>query len=161
MHTFQWNRLEFWRQSKLKRREFTFNRCYQSLYACTMYFQGRRNTCNMLRSLKQKQRKVWTSSHKIYQAKLFCCVRYQNVTKLCPPFARFIHHFPIFIFPRLPLANISLQYKLLGTRSRPMDTQCALSYFSKKMFVEAALSNVNDSFTLGRLMKQPKTFCDP
>ena len=27
-----------------------------------------------------------------------------------------------------------LQYKLLGTRSRPMDTQSAISYFSKKMF---------------------------
>ena len=63
---------ELWRQSKLKRREFTYNRCYQRLYTCTMYFQGRRNTRNMLRSLKQKQRKVWTSSQKIYQAKMFC-----------------------------------------------------------------------------------------
>ena len=53
-----------------------------------MYFQGRRNACNMLRSLKQKQRKEWTSSHKIYQAKWFVGVLYQNVTKLCPPFAR-------------------------------------------------------------------------
>ena len=26
----------------------------------------------MLGRLKQKQRKVWTSSHKIYQAKMFC-----------------------------------------------------------------------------------------
>ena len=41
------------------------------VYIHTMYFQGRRNTSNMLRSLKQKQRKVWTSSHKIYQAKMF------------------------------------------------------------------------------------------
>ena len=27
--------------------------------------------------------------------------------------------------------------------------------------MEAALSNVNDSFTLSRLMKRPKTVCDP
>ena len=27
--------------------------------------------------------------------------------------------------------------------------------------MEAALSNVNDSFTLSRLMKRPKTCCDP
>ena len=27
--------------------------------------------------------------------------------------------------------------------------------------LEAALSNVDDSFTLSRLMKGPKTFCDP
>ena len=52
-----------------------------------MYVQARRNTCNMLRSLKQKQRKVWTSSHKIYQAKMFCWRSISNVTKLCPLFA--------------------------------------------------------------------------
>ena len=39
---------------------------------------------------KRKQRKEWTSSHKIYQANCFVGVRYQNVIKLCPPFARFI-----------------------------------------------------------------------
>ena len=174
-----------------------------------MYFQGRRNTCNMLRSLKQKQRNVWTSSHKIYHEKCFVGVRYQNVTKLCPPFARFIHHFPIFIFPRLPLSNISLQYKLLGTRAefnnasafkrslywcqalhitnkdryqltsarRPLallnSPQVKTNGYPKRSFLflkenvcsgyslEAALSNVNDSFTLSRLMKQSKTFFDP
>ena len=48
-----------------------------------------------------------------------------------------------------------------------MDTQSAIFfYFSRKMFavgysLEAALSNVNGSFTLSRLMKRPKTFCDP
>ena len=47
-----------------------------------------------------------------------------------------------------------------------MDTQSALSYLSKKMFavgysLEVGLSNVNDSFTLSRLMKRSTTFCDP
>ena len=46
-----------------------------------------------------------------------------------------------------------------------MDTQSALSLFLKENVcsgypLEGALSNVNDSFTLSRLMKQPKTFCD-
>ena len=76
------------------------------------------------------------------------------------------HHFPIFIFLRLSLANISLQYKLFRTMSRPMDTQSALFLFLKENVcsgysLEAALSNVNDSFTLSRLMKRPKTCCDP
>ena len=40
------------------------------------------------------------------------------------------------------------------------------SYFSMKCLqwgysLEAALSNVYGSFTLSRLMKRPKTFCDP
>ena len=81
---------EFQRQSKLKRGDTSYNRCNQIICTCTMYFQGRRITCNMLCSLKQKQRKEWTSSHKIYQAKCFVGVRYQNVTKLCPPIARCI-----------------------------------------------------------------------
>ena len=76
------------------------------------------------------------------------------------------HHFPIFIFSRLTLANISLHYKLFGTGSRPMDTQKRYFLFLEENVcsgysLEAALSNVNDSFTLSRLMKRPKTFCDP
>ena len=64
---------------------------------------------------------------------------------------------------RLSLANISLQYKLLGTRSRPMDTKKRYFLFFKENVcsgysLEAALSNVNDSFTLSRLMKRPKHF---
>ena len=47
-----------------------------------------------------------------------------------------------------------------------MDTQSAIFLFLKENVcrwysLEAALSNVNDSFTLSRLMKRPKTFCDP
>ena len=158
----------------MKQRDISHNRCNQNyIYTYTMYFQGRRNTCNMLRSLKQRQRKEWTSSHKIYQAKCFVGVRYQNVTKLCPPFARCIGSkrfvwicFPIFIYLRLFLPNISLQYKLFRTSSRPMDTQSAIFLFLKEKVcsgysLEAALSNVNDSFTLSRLMKRPKTCCDP
>ena len=147
-------------------------------YTYTMYFQGRRNTCNMLRSLiKQKQRKEWTSSNKTYQAKYFVGVRYQNVINCallsldasdqrdsCGRASP--HHFLIFIVPRLSLANIALQYKLFRTRSRPMDTQRAIFLFLKENVcsgysLEAALSNVNDSFTLSRLMKRPKTCCDP
>ena len=45
-----------------------------------------------------------------------------------------------------------------------MDTQSAIFLFLKENVcsgysLEAALSNVNDSFTLSRLMKRPKTFC--
>ena len=63
------------------------------------------------------------------------------------------------------LLLISLQYKLLETRSRPMDTQSAIFLFLKenvcsRYSLGAALSNVNDSFTSSRLMKRPKTFCD-
>ena len=61
---------------------------------------------------------------------------------------------------------ISLQYKLFRTRSRPMDTQSAFFLFLKENVcsgysLEAALSNLNDSFTLSRLMKRPKTCCHP
>ena len=47
-----------------------------------------------------------------------------------------------------------------------MDTQSAVLLFLKENVcswysLEAALSNVNGSFTLSRLMKQSKTFCDP
>ena len=74
-----------------------------------------------------------------------------------------LHHFPISIFVWLSLANISLQYKLFRTRSIPMNTQSAFFLFLKENVcsgysLEAALSNVNDSFTLSRLMKRPKTF---
>ena len=41
-----------------------------------------------------------------------------------------------------------------------MDTQSYISYVCSGYLLEAALSNVNDSFTLSRLMKRPKTFCD-
>ena len=73
------------------------------------------------------------------------------------------HHFPIFLFLWLSLANISVQYKLFRTRSRPMDTQRTLSYFSKEMFAVGThwkrlfLMRI-DCFTLSRLMKRPKTF---
>ena len=148
----------------MKRRDISYNRCYQILY-----FRGRRNIFNMLRSLKQKHRKVWTSSHKIYQVG----VRYQNVMELCLPLLLDAsgqrdscgcsgpHHFPIFISPRLSLAYISLQYKLFGTRSRPMDTQSAITCFSKKIFTVSTHWKRLFLFTLSRLMKRPKTFCDP
>ena len=47
-----------------------------------------------------------------------------------------------------------------------MDTQSAIFLFLKENVcsgysLEAAPSNVNDSFTLSRLMKQPKTCCNP
>ena len=47
-----------------------------------------------------------------------------------------------------------------------MDTQSAIFLFLKENVcsgysLEAALSNVNDSFTLSRLMKHPKTCCNP
>ena len=46
-----------------------------------------------------------------------------------------------------------------------MDTKSAIFLFLKENVcsgysLEAALSNVNDSFTSSRLMKRPKTFCD-
>ena len=56
--------------------------------------------------------------------------------------------------------HLYLQYKLLGTRSRPMDTQSAILYVCSGYSLEADLSNVNGSFTLSRFMKRPKTFCD-
>ena len=105
---------------------------------------------------------------------MFCGVRYQNVTKLCPPFARCIGSkrfmwmcqspsLPYLNIPRLSLANISLQYKLLGTRSRPMDTKKRYFLFFKENVcsgysLEAALCNVNASFTPSRLMRRPKHF---
>ena len=52
----------------------------------------------------------------------------------------------------LALSN-SRQVKTNGYQKRKC-LQCGYS-------LEAALSNVNDSFTLSRLMKQPKTVCDP
>ena len=128
-----------------------------------------------MRSLK-RQIKEWMSSHKIYQAKMFVGVRYQNVTKLCSPFARcigskrfiwmcqsqsllYLHILRL----SLSLANISLQYQLHGTRSRPMDTKkryflCFKENFCSGYSLEAALSNINDSFTPSRLMKRPKHF---
>ena len=47
-----------------------------------------------------------------------------------------------------------------------MDTQSTIFLFLKENVccgysLEAALSNVNDSFTLSRLKKRPKTFYDP
>ena len=47
-----------------------------------------------------------------------------------------------------------------------MDNQSAIFLFLKEnVFIgyslEAALSNVNGSFTLSRLMNRPKTCCDP
>ena len=55
----------------------------------------------------------------------------------------------------LSLANISLQYKPLGTRSRPMDTKKRYFLFFKENVcsgysLEGTLSNVNDSFTPSR-----------
>ena len=104
--------------------------------------------------------------------KCFVGVRYQNVTKLCPLFARCIGskrfmwmcQSPPFLFlhiPRFSLANISLQYKLLRTKNNGYPTRFFL--FLKENVcsgysLEAALSNVNDSFTLSRLLKRPKHF---
>ena len=56
-----------------------------------------------------------------------------------------------FIFLRLSLANINVQYKLFRTRSRAMDTQSAIFLFLKENVCsgysfEAALSSVNDIF---------------
>ena len=116
------------------------------------------------------------SSHKINQAKMFCWRSISNVTKLCPPFARCIGSkrfmwmcqsplLPYLHIPRLSLslANISLQYKLLGTRSRPMDTKKRYYLFFKENVcsgysLEAALSNVNDRFTPSRFKKRPTHF---
>ena len=127
-----------------------------------MFFQGRRNTCNMLCSLKRKQRKKWTSSHKIYQAKCFVessiSKRDENVLLSLDASDQrdrcgctSPQHFSIFIFLWLSLANISVQHKLFRSRSRPMDTQSAIFIFLKENFcsgysLEAALSSVNDSF---------------
>ena len=66
---------------------------------------------HMLCSLKQKQRKEWMSSHKIYQAKCFVESSISNVTKLCPPIAicigskRFMW---MYQSPSLPYLHISL-----------------------------------------------------
>ena len=123
----------------------------------------------MLRSLKQKQRKCERVPTKYIKQKCFVGVRYQNVTKLCPLFAKEIHvDVPVpTIFPRLSLANISLQYKLLQwnqvkTNGYP---KRFLSFLKENVCsgysLEAVLSNENNCFTLSRLMKRPKTFCDP
>ena len=99
------------------------------------------------------------------------------MTKLCPPFARCIGSkrfiwmcqspsLPYFHILRLSLSlvnNISLQCQLLGTRPRPIDTKMRYFLFFKENFcsgysLEAALSNMNDSFTPSRLMKRPKHF---
>ena len=48
------------------------------------------------------------------------------------------------------LANMSLQYKLLVTRSRQCIHKELFSYFSKKMFAVDIHCHVNDSFTLSR-----------
>ena len=109
---------------------------------------------------------------------MFCWRSISNVTKLCPTFARCIGSkrfmwmcqsplLPYLNIPRLSLslANISLQYKLLGTRSRPMDTKKRYYLFFKENVcsgysLKEALSNVNDSFTPSRLKKRPETCCD-
>ena len=79
-----------------------------------MHFQGRRNTCNMLLSLKEKQGKVWTSSHKIYQAKVFCWHSISKRDEIMSSF-RWMHRIKENHVSISYLANISLQYKLLGT----------------------------------------------
>ena len=113
---------EFWKQSKLKRRDISYKWCYQILYTCTMYVQGKRNTCNMLRSFKQKQRKVWTSSHKIYQAKIILLAFDIKTWRNCALFSQDASDQRDSCGCIVPttsissyLANISLQYKLLGT----------------------------------------------
>ena len=89
---------EFYKHSKLKRRDISYW-CYQILYTCTMYFQGRRNTCNMLR-----REKCGRALTKYIKQKCFVGVRYQNVTKLLDASDQrdscgcaSPHHFPIFI----------------------------------------------------------------
>ena len=124
---------------------------------------------------KPKQTAEFTLFSVLICAKnVFFGVRYQKVIN--PLFARYIGSkrlmwmyqsppLPYLHIPRLSLANISLQSKLFRTRSRPMDTQSAIFLFLKenvcrRYSLEAALSNVNDSFTISRLMKRPKTVCD-
>ena len=100
--------------------------------------------------------------------KSFVGVRYQNVTKLRPLSARCIGskrfmwmcQSPSLSYLNIPrlslsLANISLLYKPLGTRSRPMDTKKRYFLFFKENVcsgysLEATLSNLNDSFTPSR-----------
>ena len=108
--------------------------------------------------------------HKIYQAKCFVGSSIskrdetlhasdQRDSRGCAS----PHHFSIFIFLWLSLANISVQYNLFRTRSRPMDTQSAIFLFLKENVcsgypLEAAFSNVNDSFTFSRLMMSDELY---
>ena len=122
---------EFCKHSKLKWRDISYW-CYQILYTCTMYFQGRRNTCNMLRSLKQKQRKVWTSSHKIYKAKMFCwrliskrdeiirCIGSKRFMWMCQP-------------PPLPYLHILLIY-LRNTNCSEPGESCLMRAFCSSLW---------------------------
>ena len=136
---------EFWRQSKLKRRDISYNRCYQIFYICTMYFQGRRNMLNAAQLNTKAEKSVDEPPQNISSKNVllvFDIKTWRNYILLsldasdqrdsCGCASH--RHFPIFIFPRLSLASIALQCKLLWTRSSPMDTQSAISYFSKKMF---------------------------
>ena len=78
------------------------------------------------------------------------------------------HHFHIFIFLRFHLLLVIYlcNTNCLETGQDQRIHKALFSYFSMKMFavgysLEAALSNVNGNFTLIKLMKRPKTFCDP
>ena len=71
-----------------------------------------------------------------------------------------------YLYISLVAAKISLQYTTawnqVKTNGYPkryflfLKDKCCSGYS-----LEAAFSNVNGSFTLSRLMKQPKVFCDP
>ena len=123
----------------------------------------------MLCSLKQKQ-----SSHKIY-IKQECCVgvRYQNVTKLCPPSDIYIGS-KIHLDVPVPTTSISSYFIGCHLRIYLCNTNYLESgqgqWIPKALFffivccvysLEAAFSNVNDSFTHSRLTLRPKTFYDP
>ena len=135
-----------------------------------MYFQGRRNTCNMLRN--KSREKCGRAPTKYIRQRCFVGVQYQNVIKLCPPVARCIGS-KRFQSPPLPYLHISsvVTGKYIFTIQTAWN-QVKTNGYPKRSFLflkvnvcsgyslEAALSNVNDSFTLSRLMKRPKTFCD-
>ena len=103
---------------------------------CTMYFQGRRNTCNMLRSLKQKQRKCGRAPIKYIKQKCFVGVRYQNVTKLCPFFARCIGSKRFMWMrqpPPLPILHILLIY-LCNTNCLEPGESCSMRAFCSALW---------------------------
>ena len=124
----------------------------------------------MLRSLKQKQRKSGRAPKKYIKPNVLLGFRYQNVTILCPPFARWIRvDVPV---PTTSLSSHFIGWHLLiylcNTNGlEPGQDQWkpkALFFLFLKENVcsgyslEPALSNVNDSFTHSRLIQRPKQF---
>ena len=129
----------------MKRRDISNNRCYQILYTCTMYFQGRIHA-----QLKKADKSVDE-----LQQKYFVGVRYQNVTKLCPPFGRYIgaKRF-MWVRQSSPLSYLHiLLICLCKTSCLEPGQDNVYTIFLKENVCSgyslvAALSNVNDSFTL-------------